>query len=515
MAADLQPRAAMTAATLDRPNDDAGAWTAPGLAFGAYALACAALLHPTALDMARVWATSSTYAHGFAAAPLALWMILRRGADGFAPASTFWALPAVLAAAALWLAGRAAGAALIEQAAFVSLLIAGAGAIFGAAALRAWAFPLAFLYFMVPFGAALIPALQTLTAEAAVAMLGAAGVEARLDGYLIETPAGAFEVAEACAGLNFLLTALMLAGVFAYIAFETPAKRLLFLASAAAVAVAANILRAFLLMLIAVKTDMRVAVGPDHLVFGLAVYIATFAALVWIGRRMGTGRTPRARFAPQAPSSPWRLWPAAGAVAVVAGAAFYANAIIDRPVERPAPASLSLLSAPGWRILPPPQNWRASMNTADRTAGATYANRDNTVYAAIGYFTHDRRHAEILNYHARAWDGDDWRRIGVRRDPVSLFGRAADMRFDILAGPERRRLLTVPVYWWNGEVFTDRRRMKLAQMKAKLKGDNPPGGVIILAASYRDDPSEALAAIRAFGADAEPLQNWLARQSGV
>ena len=514
MAADLQPRTAMTAATLDRPNDDAGVWTAPGLAYGAFALACAGLLHPTALDMARIWATSSTYAHGFAAAPLALWMILRRGADGLAPASSVRLLPAVLAAAMLWLAGRAAGTALIEQAALVSLLIAGAGVVFGAAALRVWAFPLAFLVFMVPFGSSIIPALQTVTAQAAVAMLGPAGVEARLDGYLIETPAGAFEVAEACAGLRFLLTALMIASVFAYLSFETTAKRLSFLALALALAVSANILRAFLLILIAVKTDMRLAVGPDHLFFGLILYAATFAVLVWIGRRIGTDRAPHRRAAPKTAPSPWRASPVLGALAAVAAVALYAKTVVERPVERPAPASLSLISAPGWRILPPPQNWRASIDAADRTAGATYANRDNTVYTSIGYFTHDRPEAEILNYHARSWDGETWRRIGVRRADIALFGHGARMRFDVLAGPERRRLLTVSVYWWNGEIFTDRWRMKLAQMKAKLQGRNPPGGVVVLAASYRDDPSEALAAIRAFGADAEPFERWLARQNG-
>ena len=505
----------MTTVTAPETTAAQSPWIAPVAAYAAFALVCIVMLHPTALDMIRQWASSSSYTHGFVVAPIALWMILDRRGTAPAPAISLWLLLALTAAAALWLMGRAAGIALIEQLAFVSLLIAGAGAIFGTAVLRYWSFPLVFLFFMVPFGEALIPALQIATAEAATRLLNLFGVAASIDGILIRTQAGVFEIAEACAGLRFLLASVMVAAVFAYLHFQTWRQRLTFLAIAVTIALAANALRAFFLILIATLSDMRWAVGPDHLIFGLVFYALIFIALLWIGRRMSGRETP-----PQQMASPYtyRRWQAVfiiPAFAIIAAAALYAHNIIDRPISRPAPDSLTLFSTPGWRILPPPKNWRANIAAADHIAAATYTFGEKTVYVASGYYTHDRYGAEIFTYANRTWHGDDWRRIATIKEVAYLFGASQELQFDILAGPERRRLAVITVYWWNDEIFIDPWRMKLAQMKAKLMGRNPPGGIIKIAAAYQRNPSEAVQAIRAFTVDLEPFNEWLARNIGT
>ncbi len=484
------------------------AWTLPVLAYAGFAAACGVLLHPTALAMGQTWLASSSYHHGVAVAPLALWMILERPriTPGTDPAS----LIGVLLAALLWLAGNAAGVALVEQIAFVSLLIAGAGAIFGACALRQWTAPLAFLYFMVPFGGMLIPVLQQATAGAAVAMLGFAGVPVSVDGLLIRTPTGLFEIAEACAGLNFLLAALMIAGLYACQFLKTNKTRLAFMLIAVAVALVANFIRAFALILIATLTDMRIAVGPDHLLIGLVFYGLVLAALLWIGARLARREAPSPERTPSMMFKPWRGAFAAAALAPVILASAYAHFVVNAPLDRTAPTALSPFSAPGWRILPAPQNWRPPM-TADRIAGATYENRDIRVYMASGYFTHDRPGAEIVNYHNRAWDNAEWRRIGAVERMIYLFGDAQMTRMDLLAGARGRRLAAITLYWRDGKVYKDPHAFKHAQMAGKLMGRNPEGGIIIIAASYRQSPDEALSAIRPFTHNIEEFASWRAR----
>ena len=483
-------------------------WTLPVAAYGAYALVCILAFHSTALQMAATWFSSSSYHHGAAVPLLAALMIVER--PRFDPSTFSPALLAVIAASALWLAGHAAGVALIEQVAFVSLLIAGAGVIFGATALRMWAMPLLFLYFMVPFGEVLIPALQQTTAHTVVSLLSVFDIPAAMDGVLIETPAGRFEIAEACAGLNFLLAALMIACVYGCLVLNSFRARLGFLVIAAAVAVAANILRAFLLILVATLTDMRFAVGADHVAVGLVFYGLVFAVLFWIGARMRTPPGVGPEHAPVTARRPWHGAIAVAALAPVLAVAFYAALVIDFRTTEPALRPLQPLSAPGWRMLGAPENWTPQIN-ADRVAGATYQKGADRVYVSVGYFAYDRPGREIVNALNAPANGTDWRKIARAQEVIYLFGRSEQTPLDILAGSDRRRLLVATVYWRGGKVYTDRLDFKLAQMRDKLEGRNPPGGIIMIASDYAGEPSTALARIRTFTGDVESLADWRAR----
>ncbi len=499
----------MAAVTTDTSLDRSIAAT-PIVYFSAIVVTAIALLHPTALDMATTWAMSSSYHYGVLVAPIAVWMITAKSAKPATPTNRAPGFLIIVAGATLWLMGHAASVAVVEQFALVTTIIGSVCVVYGGGVLRSWAYPLAFLYFMVPFGEAIVPGLQTITAQIVVAMLSALSMPVSIDGYLIRTPAGAFEVAEACAGFRFLISALMIAAVFAYVSFQSLHKRIGFLLFATAFAILANGVRAFMLVLIATLTDMQWAVGPDHLLIGWMFYALLFVILIAVGRRFADAPTSQPSTPTQQPGAS-ALPAMLAAIAMIVGVAAYASVVIDRPVDKTAPVSLSLLNAPGWRILPPAQNWRAHLPQADRTAGATYVNANNTVYVSLGYFTHDRKGGEIINYDNRAWSDVSWRRIGAHDAVIYLFGTSKTRRIDILAGPERRRLAAVTVYWLDGEVFLERWRMKLAQAKAKLTGRNPSGGLIIIAASYNRDPANAVATLRNFTSDVEPLGAWRSR----
>ncbi|MEO1137428.1 MAG: exosortase A, partial [Pseudomonadota bacterium] len=473
---------------------------------------CIFALHPTAMSMAQTWLSSSSYHHGIAVAPLAVWMIVSR--PRIAPATSPFSLVFVLLSAVLWVAGTAAGVALVTQFAFVSLLIAGAGTIFGAAALRLWVLPLLFLYFMVPFGQVLVPFLQQATAQTVIGLLTLFEMPASLDGVLITTPSGVFEIAEACAGLNFLLAALMIAWVYACQTLSTLRSRTVFLALALAVALMANFIRAFLLITIATLSDMKLAVGPDHLFIGLLFYGAIFFALFWIGGKL---QRPRGISPDHAPVSAWRPWHggiAALALVPVVGASVFASTIVHAPSKLEARATLSPLNAPGWRILGAPENWSPVMN-ADTRLDLTYQQGRERVYVSIGYATDDHPVREIVTVENRAADGDAWRKIASINEVVYLFGKSEPVMLEVLAGSERRRLLVASVYWRGDQIYTSKIRFKLAQMRDKLQGRNPPGGMIFIASDYAGAPEQALHRIRAFTSDVEGFSAWRARNGGA
>ena len=492
-------------------NNVGGRWAPLICAYSAFVLLAVVATLPAGLDMARIWIGSSSYHHGLFVAPAALWMIFVFGGRPEAGGGHILGLLIIALGVGGWLLGRAAGAGIVEQAGFVTILIGGVGAVFSDRALSVWAWPLAFLYFLVPAGESLVPALQDVTAQLIVAALNLVGFDVSIDGVVIDTSVGAFAIAEACAGLRLLIAALMISAIFAYTAFEGWGRRLAFLLFAALFAIFANAVRAFLLIIAAILSGKHTGVGPDHYIVGWALYLGVLVVLALVGKRFAN-RSAKTRTPMPAPSM--RFTALIGAAGIVVASAAYANVVVDRPVDRATPTTLTLINAPGWRILPPPQNWRAGMNHADRSVAATYDTSGERVYVSLAYFTHDRRGAEITVNLPDGSDKHEWRKAGATQSVVYLFGTSEPRRFEKLSGPGNRKLLTLTAYWLDDELFFDAISLKRAQAELKLKGRNPEGGVFLFAASYNDDPAEAVQLIGRFTADIEPFSDWRARLAG-
>lgn len=266
-------------------------WRRGLLGYSAYMLALLTLLWPSVASIAHQWLSSSSFHHAPLAAPLALWLILRERNKAVPPRPFAPALFAIAVIAGVWFAGRVVGASIVEHLALVSLLIAGAVFFFGARNARNWAFPLAFLFFLVPFGVSLQPALQETAAVASNALLNLAGLDAVRHGLVIATSAGVFEIAEACSGLNFLLASLMVSSFFAAVAFADWGRRAAFVGLAIAAAVIANIARVTAVIGAAELTGDAYSIGSDHIVFGWAFYAVMLFALVSVGRWMAMPRS--------------------------------------------------------------------------------------------------------------------------------------------------------------------------------------------------------------------------------
>ena len=488
--------------------DANGRWTGLLGAYGVFALVTVFATLPTGLDMVRIWVGSSSYHHGLFVIPAALWMIVIYGGRPATGGGGLSGLAIVALGVGVWLLGRAAGVALIEQTGLVTLLIGSVGAVFSDRALVVWAWPLAFLYFLVPAGESVVPALQDVTARLIVAALNLFGFGVSIDGVVIDTSVGAFAIAEACAGLRLLIAALMISAIFAYTAFESWTRRIAFLLFAAFFAIFANALRAFLLIMAGILSGKHTGVGPDHYVVGWALYLGVLIVLALVGKRFADRRA-RPRTPSPAPRMLFMaLMTAAGLV--IAGAA-YAHVVVDRPVDRAPPKMLTLLNAPGWRILPPPQNWRAGFDHADRSVAATYDSSGERVYVALAYFTHDRRGVEITGGNR---DDYDWRKAGATDAVLYLFGSSEMRRFEKLSGPGGRNLLTLTAYWLGDDIYFDAASLKKQQAKLKLRGQNPEGGVILLAAPFEDVPAEAVRVIGRFTGDIESFSDWRARLAG-
>lgn len=237
-------------------------------------------------EMADQWWNTSTYNHILLVPPIVLWLVRQRWHElnRLAPDGWWLGLPLLAGAMATWLAGNAAEVNLVSQVGAVAMLQASLAALLGPRVTAGLLFPLGYMLFLVPFGDELIPALQGITAEIAVALTQASGVPATIDGVFIDTPVGLFEVAEACSGVKFLVAMAALATLVAHLCFARWMRRAAFMLAAMTVPVVANGVRAWGTIFVAQSHGVAFAAGFDHLVYGwifFAVVMTAVLGLAW------------------------------------------------------------------------------------------------------------------------------------------------------------------------------------------------------------------------------------------
>lgn len=503
-------------------KDAAQSWTpaafgrlaSPNGMFALYVVATILLFGSTIVDMAETWTNSSSYHHGFIIAPLSVWLARRIGAPD-APKPAPIALGFVALAAVAWLVGRAASVNLFEQIAVVSMIIAGAGAIYGVARIKAQAFPLALLYLMVPFGASLVPALQQAAAANVMMLLHLIGIDATIDGLVISTSAGRFAIAEGCAGLNFLLASLLISSVFGFLSMTSWRLRTAFVALAAITAVFANILRIFLVIAIAIATGGAVHIAADHLLFGWLLYGLSLIGLIAVGRSLARGERADTWDYPSsqkalADRSSLSGRTALAAIFCLAAAAFYADIVIDHAPATARPSVLPLASAAGWRQIPTAVAFSRDIAAADAGLRVNYQSSGAEVQWSAAYFTHERRGAEIGGVSTLPYDGAAWRRVGHFSLTARAFGADRELAIIVIENDKGARFAATTFYWSGDGIYPNARALKIAQTRQRLIGRGQRGGVVTISTPFSPD-GRAAQSIRTFLSDLEPHTAWLAR----
>lgn len=154
----------------------------------------------------------------------------------------------------------------------------------GRRVVRALAFPLAFLFFMVPLPALLLNAvafpLQGLAAQNATWMLDTLGIPVLRDGNVIHLSEITLGVTEACSGIRSLISLLALAVAWAHLTLPGFGARALFVCSAIPITILANAGRVVLTGLIGLWFGSQYAEGAYHSFSGWVIFLLAFACLL-------------------------------------------------------------------------------------------------------------------------------------------------------------------------------------------------------------------------------------------
>ncbi|EJU11781.1 exosortase A [Novosphingobium resinovorum] len=236
--------------------------------------------------MARQWWDISTYNHVLLIPAILGWLVWQRWPqlERLTPTAWWPGLILLAGAAFLWLLGAMSGLDLARQAGVVAMLGACVPLILGVRVTAALIFPLGYLVFLVPIGEELVNVLQTITAEITIALTHLSGIPARIDGVFIDTPAGLFEVAEACSGVKFLIAMVAFGVLAANVCFLSWRRRTVMLLACVAVPILANGIRAWGTIYAAQIFGIEAAAGFDHIVYGwffFAIVLALVIACAW------------------------------------------------------------------------------------------------------------------------------------------------------------------------------------------------------------------------------------------
>jgi len=248
------------------------------LAFGVFA--------PILYYMALHWQADSNYSHGFLVAPLAVyfaWERLPRVKQVPVNPSWWGLVPLALGSLAL-IVGRLGVELMSMRAAFVLTVIGIVLMTLGKSIARVLAFPLLFLFLMVPLPQSLVNIiafpLQLTAASIAVSALQAMGIPALLEGNIIHLATTRLFVAEACSGLRSLMALGTLGVVFAYFFRKNIIERLILVFSTIPIAILVNAFRVALTGYLTHHYGTEAAEGAVHQLEGFITFALALALLL-------------------------------------------------------------------------------------------------------------------------------------------------------------------------------------------------------------------------------------------
>jgi exosortase A len=233
----------------------------------------------------HVWLASTAYNHCWLILPIATYLAWERRAGvarltpSAEPRAALLAIPFALG----WLMANRLGIMEGRQLAAMALLQCLILGILGRQAYWYFRAPLWYLFFLVPFGGFLVAPLQHFTALFAADGLSLLGIAHYLHGTTIEISAGAFRIAQACAGLRFLIAAIAFAVLYALVIFRSTGRRLIFIAVCLIVPVIANGFRALGIIWLGYAEGSAKAAATDHVLYGYIFFSLVLLIIILLG----------------------------------------------------------------------------------------------------------------------------------------------------------------------------------------------------------------------------------------
>ena len=475
----------------------------------------------TAMAMVEIWTRSETFTHGFLVAPISLWLIwrIRSNLALVKPRSNVWALLALAGTGFIWLLGELATVSVLSQFALVTMLVLAVPAVLGLPVARRIVFPLAFLYFAVPFGEFAMPQMMEWTANVTVLGVRLSGIPVYREGLHFVIPSGSWSVVEACSGVRYLIASLTVGTLFAYLSYHSVKRRLIFIGVAFVVPLIANWMRAYMIVMLGHLSGNKLAAGVDHLIYGWLFFGIVIMAMFWIGSRWREDELPPAPELTTATcvgvgmnSSPLVI-----ALTFVIVAAIWPLA--QWKIEQNLPPQVSQLESPGsiagWSASQAMfADWIPVFDKTSASQQSTFQSEGRMVGLYVGYYRnqdYNRKMVSSSNVLVRSNDLQ-WSKVTSGTRQIAVDQQSISVRTVELLSVDSSRMVVWQWYWVNGHLTASDIKAKAYTALSRLAGQGDDSAVIIVYAP-KEQAGGGEAAMEAFMLAAGPEIERVLRQA--
>jgi len=454
---------------------------------------------PTWASLVEIWRHSETYTHGFIIAPISLWLVCTQKNHWFrlTPNVSYLGLLPVIVGGFFWLAASLSHVLAAEQFATIIMLLGGVWVVLGNTVTHALVFPLCFLLFMVPVGEDLIPPLIEFTATFTVALLRLTGLPVYREGNFFTLTSGSWSVVEACSGINYLIASITLGFVYAYLNYSSYWKRGVFLLISVIVPIIANGFRAYLIVMIGHLSNMTLAVGVDHLIYGGIFFGLVILLLFYLGSFWrDPPYTPIVGFqTKQAPRHKQQvLYPAIASLSICFMAwPVSLEWLSTLQPENRIPAEFMPQNFQNWHkienLQQPNGSWQPHFDTAVDQRTEFYRNEQETVGIHIAGFGKEQQGRELVNSQntlINPRQANEWRVIDHSIVAATL---PQHLKKSVISGNDRQ-IIAYEWYQIGNKTSINPYQAKLMQLLKRVAADERPELKIVV---WQEVPDKNLA----------------------
>jgi EpsI family protein len=335
-------------------------------------------------------------------------------------------------------------------------------------------FPVLYLLFLVPTGEYLIVPMQNFAAHFVDVSLTILGIAHYTDGTTFELTNGRFEIAEACAGLRFLIATVTLGVLVSYMMFRKIHKTALFLIACVAVPLFGNGLRCLGIIVLAHFTNNEYGAGADHIVYGWGFNVAILLVLGLAGSLFRDDFSDTDEVRPAAGVRPNTLALVSALAILLLGTGPALTWWHDNDFVRPDLAAIGApLESAGWQIGLASTAWHSGFTDFDAQMAASITRDGDTAGTPVDYFlsyyARPRPGHSMTAHTNRFWTEPEWNLSGTGAITASLGGKPVRFQEWIISAPGRKRLIWSS-YWVDGRFTSSLFQVKLLQTAAALQG---------------------------------------------
>ena len=486
-------------------------WMKASLIFGIALIILFITYIQTIISIVRIWWNSGTYAHGFIIVPITLYLIWERRhrLEKVLPSPTSWGLLLLICFSFLWFIADAANILFLTQLCLVAMILSLALTLLGTGFMRTAFFPMIFLFFAVPLGEELVPYMMDFTAKFTITAIKLTGIPIYSEGRYITLPSGNWEVARACSGVRYLIASVTLGCVYAYLTYRIIWKQVAFVVFAILIPILANGLRAFGIVMLGHFSDMKIAVGVDHIIYGWFFFGLVIFFMFWVGSfwrdktDVENGQNSHSlekNTETKTNAVSWVRMLGMGVLAILAMS--LGSAVSEYTSYTPASSKPSISLPKGRAQWQGPfvdeEPWNPIYPGATILSHKVYKSVQGNVHIYIIHYVNEFQGEELISSTNSFYDPDVWHRISESTHKVRLTeGRHISVHETVMSMSDEYRILW---QWYDifGELTSNPWIGKFWEAISKLNRSTSGSTLIGITADYEQKPEEARYLLRTF-----------------